>query len=90
MSDPRFERVVTALGNLARPFAIYVTSAASAVGVVIVALRVENGNDGAIFFGAVGVLIGLLIGARAAENINSAKQSAKVEIAKAQNSTGGE
>lgn len=82
MTDPRFERVVAALGNLARPFAIYVTSAASAWGVVIVARQVENGSDGAIFFGAVGVLIGLLIGARAVENINAVKRSAEVEIAK--------
>ena len=86
MTHPRFERVVAALGDLARPFAIYVVSAASAAGIVIASLRLENGNDAAIFFGAVGVLVGLLIGARAVENINQVRRSAEVEIAKAQSS----
>ena len=77
------ERIKAAVGDLARPFAIYVISAGAAAGVVIVALKVENGNDGAIFYGAVGVLVGLVIGARAVENINTTRQAAKVEIAKA-------
>ena len=74
--------IKTLIGDLARPFATYVVSAASAAGIVIVALRVENGNDGAIFLGAAGLIVGTLIGARTAENINAAKRSAEVEIAK--------
>lgn len=77
------ERLKAFIGDLARPFAIYVTTACAGASFIIIALRVENGNDGAIFLGGVGLIVGALIGARAAENINSAKRSAEVEIAKA-------
>lgn len=76
------DQVKTFIADLARPFAIYTTSAGATAGFIIVAMKVENGNDGAIYLGAVGVIIGLLIGARAVENINRDKRSAEVEVAK--------
>jgi hypothetical protein len=45
------------IGALARPFAIYSTSLSASVAAVIVALRVENGNDGAIALGAIGGIV---------------------------------
>ena len=77
----RVDVVKSFIGDLARPFAVYVTSSASAYGIVVIARNVENGNDGAIFVGAVGVLIGLLIGAKAVENINAARNKRDVDVA---------
>ena len=45
------------IGDLARPFAIYVSSLSASIATIIVANKVEDGNDGAIALGAVGVLV---------------------------------
>lgn len=76
------DQVKAFIGDLARPFVMYVLSAATAVSIVIVSLKVENGNDGAIFLGAAGVLVGGVFGFKAWENNTAAKQAAGVEIAK--------
>jgi len=81
----RLDQWVAAFGNAARPFAIYATSAGSAIATVIVALRVQNGNDGAIFLAAVGGLVGAIYGFKSWEN-NKAK-AAEVEITKATGTT---
>ncbi|MFZ2252634.1 MAG: hypothetical protein WAW13_00500 [Minisyncoccia bacterium] len=81
------DKVKAFIGDLARPFAMYVLSGATAVSIVIVALRVENGNDGAIFLGAAGVLVGGMFGFKAWENNTAAKQA--TEVAKATGSGGG-
>lgn len=48
------------IGAIARPFSIIVTSAAAAVGIVVVAFRVSDGNDGALYIAAaLGGLVGL-------------------------------
>lgn len=90
MTEPRFERVIGAIGNLARPAAIYMVGYASAVAIHEVSKKVENGNDGAIFLGAVAVLLLGVIGARAIENINAARQDAKVATAKVTAAAGGD
>lgn len=77
----RSERVAWFIGETARPFLIYAVGIATAIGIVIVAQKVSDGNDGAIFLGAAGVIVGLVVGAKAAENINAARQSAKVKTA---------
>lgn len=79
---PKSEMIKAFIGDLARPFAIYVTSTAAAVGIVRVAWMVDNGNDGAIYLGAVTVLVGGIYGFKVLENIKAGKQAADVEIAK--------
>lgn len=80
---PRSEMVKAFIGDLARPFAIYVLAYAAMRAIIIVARKVENGNDGAIFLGAVGVLVtGIYLG-KAWENVKTSKHAADVETAKA-------
>lgn len=87
--DPSYPRpsmldqVKGLIGDLARPFGLYALGSALAAAVVIIALKVENGNDGAIFIGAVGIVFGGAYGFRAWENVQAAKQAANVEVAKA-------
>ncbi len=83
-----FDQVVTAVGNLARPFTIYAVGYASAAAIHEVGKKVSDGNDGAIYLGAVGLILGLVIGARAVENINAVRQAAKVDAAKARAGAG--
>src|SRR5690606_15953692 len=49
----RLERIKSFIGDLARPFAIIATSFAASWATIVIAYRVENGNDGAIFIGGV-------------------------------------
>lgn len=79
----RLERIKTFIGDLARPFAIIVTSGGAAWATVVVAYRVENGNDGAILMGAIFAGVGALYIGKAWEVAKTGKQSAEVEIAKA-------
>lgn len=53
----RLDQWVAACGNAARPFAVSVISSATAVAIIRVGGKVANGNDGAIFIGAVGVIV---------------------------------
>lgn len=78
----RLERIKTFIGDLARPFAIIVTSGGAAWATVVVAYRVENGNDGAILMGAIFAGVSALYIGRAWENASTRKQAADVEIAK--------
>ena len=55
------------VGDLARPFAIIVTSFAASVATIIVALRVSDGNDGAALMFAVGAMVGGIYGFKAVE-----------------------
>lgn len=79
----RLERIKTFIGDLARPFAIIVTSGGAAWATVVVAYRVENGNDGAILMGAIFAGVSALYIGKAWEVAKTGKQSAEVEIAKA-------
>lgn len=80
---PRSEIVKAFIGDLARPFAIYVTSGAAAIATVMVAARTENGTDAAILLGAVFAGVGALYTAKAWEVAKTGKQAAEVEIARA-------
>ena len=82
------ERVKAFIGDLARPFAIYATTGAAAVGIVRGAWVVENGHAGAIYLGAVAVLVGGIYGFKSWEQIKTGKQGAEVEIAKAKSEAG--
>lgn len=79
---PLIERIKALIGDLARPYGLYALATAIAVAVVIIAIKVENGNDGAIFIGAVGLIFGGAYGFRAWENAQTSKHAASVEIAK--------
>lgn len=70
------------IGDLARPFAIISTSACASAAMVIMSLKVENGNDGSILMGAIGVLSGGIFLGKAWEVTKTGKQAADVEIAK--------
>lgn len=77
-------RITTMVGDLARPLAIIASSFAAAWATVVIAYRVDNGNDGAIFIGAVFAGVGALYIGKAWEIAKTGKQSAEVEIAKTQ------
>ncbi len=80
----RLERIKGFIGDLARPFAIIATSWAT----IVIAYRVENGNDGAIFIGGVFAGVGALYIGKAWELAKTGKQNAEVEIAKAKTEAG--
>ena len=70
------------LGNLARPFVLYVAALSSALATVsIVWMRLDL-IAGAAFITAAWGGVGLLYGAKALEEGRKAKASAEVEIAK--------
>lgn len=70
------------LGEVARPFAIISTSASASVASVIVALRVENGDDGWWVVAAIFAGVGSLYLGKAVEMWQGKKADASVEIAK--------
>lgn len=78
---PTSERVKAFIGDLARPFAIIVTSYAAAHATIVIASKVENGNDGAIFAGAYFLGVATLYGAKAIEAINTTRARRDVEVA---------
>lgn len=82
----RLERIKAFIGDLARPFAIIVTSLSASIATVIVSTRTENGNDGAILIGAIFVGVAALYGAKSWEVTKTSKQAAEVEIAKVEKS----
>lgn len=82
------DRFKTTIGDLARPFAIIATSFAASWATIVIAYRVENGNDGAIFIGGVFAGVGALYIGKAWEVAKTGKQTAEVEIAKAKNDAG--
>lgn len=60
------------IGDLARPFAIYSTSLSASIAAVIIANKVENGNDGAIALGAIGGIVLGIYTAKAWEMVKTA------------------
>lgn len=71
------------ISDLARPFAIYVSSLAAAIATVTIAFRVTTFGEGALFIGAVFTGVGALYTAKAWERSQEGKHAASVEIAKA-------
>jgi hypothetical protein len=78
---PMSERIKAFIGDLARPFAIIATSYAAAHATVVIANKVENGNDGAIFAGAYFLGVATLYGAKAIEAINTTRARRDVDVA---------
>jgi hypothetical protein len=83
----RFERVVSALGNLARPNVLYVSAWSAAISTVsIVWMKLEL-IAGAAFITAAWGGVALLYGAKAAEERGKAKSEAAVLIAQSNPNT---
>lgn len=78
------DRVAWFIGEIARPFATISTAAGATGAMIIVSLRVENGNDGAILMGAISVIVLGVFGVKGAEAIMKSTNERKVEVAKAQ------
>lgn len=79
----RFERVVAALGSLARPFVLYSAALSTGISTVsIVWMRLDL-IMGAAFIGAAWGGVAVLYGAKALEENGKAKSEAKVKIAEA-------
>lgn len=75
------DQVKMFVGDLARPFAIISTSFAASWATIVIAYRVENGNDGAILAGAYFLGVGTLFGAKAVEAINTTRARRDVDVA---------
>lgn len=84
---PRSEMVKAFIGDLARPFAIISTSFGATWATIVIAYKVENGNDGAIFAGAYFLGVGTIFIGKAVEVFRNNRNAADVEIAKANAST---
>jgi hypothetical protein len=69
------------IGDLARPFAIISTSFAASWATIVIAGKVENGNDGAIFAGAYFLGVGTLYLGKAVEAINATRARRDVDVA---------
>ena len=71
------------IGEIARPFAIMSTAYAAAHATIVIAGKVENGNDGAIFAGAYFLGVGTLFLGKAAEIISAGRHRRDVDVAQA-------
>lgn len=76
-------RAAEFIGNVARPFAIIWTALCGGVAMIVTSLRVENGNDGGVLIGAIGLIVTGIYGFKAVETWKSAKSDAEVKIAEA-------
>lgn len=88
--DPRFEPIVSAIGNLARPYTLVAAATSSAIATVALAFRTVDLIAAAAFVAATWAGVGALYGAKAMEESSKAKSAAKVEEAKAHNPVAGE
>lgn len=77
------DRIARFIGEIARPFAIMSTAYAASHATVVIASKVENGNDGAIFAGAYFLGVGTLFLGKAAEIISAGRHRRDVDVAQA-------
>lgn len=70
---PRSERIKAFIGDLARPLALLSLGLSTSAAVIITALKVENGNDGAILIGAAGIIVGGMYGFKEWGNVKAAQ-----------------
>ncbi len=76
--------IATFVGEIARPFAIIVTSASAATATVVAAFKVDGFDGAAIFIAAVFAGVGALYGAKAWEEAKKSGQAADVKIAESE------
>lgn len=77
----RFERVVAALGALARPFVLYAAGFSAAVATIRLSLSDAALIEKAAYITAAWAGVGLIYGAKAIEERGRAKSEAAVQIA---------
>ena len=73
----RLDHIKSFVGDLARPFAIIVTSGGAAWATVVTAYRVQNGTDGALLLAAIFGGVAVLYGAKSLEVVGVAKTQGK-------------
>ena len=71
------------IADLARPFAIYATAFSAAWATIVIAYKVNDGNDGAWALGAIGLTLSAIYAGKVIENYRVAQSSAEVEKARA-------
>jgi len=79
----RLDQLKGLVGDLARPFAIIVTSGSAAWATVVIAYRVDGFESAGIYIGAVYAGLAGLYGFKAWENRGADKHAAEVEKIKA-------
>lgn len=79
---PKFERVVTAIANLARPTVLYLSALSSAIVTVWLARSDESLIEKAAYIGAAWGGVAVLYGAKSLEEGRKAKAEASVAIAR--------
>lgn len=82
---PCLERVVSSLGEFARPAVLYLAAGSSAVSTIAIVFKELDLFAGAAFIGTAWAGVAVLYGAKAAEVAAIKKRDSEVEIAKAQN-----
>lgn len=76
-------KLATFIGEIARPFAIIWATLCGGVAMIVMALRVENGNDAGVLMGAITLCVGGIYGFKAVEVWKGEKAAAEVKIAEA-------
>lgn len=76
------DSVKTFIADLARPFAIISTSFAASWGIIVVAYRVHDGNDGALYIAASLTGVGAIYIGKAIEVFKTNRANAEVEVAR--------
>lgn len=72
------------IADLARPFALYAMGLSSAWATVVISKKVEDGSDGALVVGAIGITLAAIYAGKAIEETRKSGHSAEVEKTKAQ------
>lgn len=83
------DRIADFIGKVARPWAIIVTASAAAWATVVIAGKVQDGNDGFLFIGGVFTGVAALYIGKAVEEFRKNKNAADVEVARATGATSG-
>lgn len=78
----RSERLAWFIGETARPVAIIASSISASAASVIIATKVENGNDGAILIAAVFAGAATFYGFKAIETWKAKQADSDVEVAR--------
>lgn len=74
----------TLIADLARPFTLYAMGFSAAWATVVVSFKVDNGNDGALVLGAIGLTLTGLYAGKVIENFRISASNAEVEKVRAQ------
>lgn len=82
--SPRLDAAKVFIADLARPFALYAMGLSSAWATVVISKKVEDGSDGALVVGAIGITLAAIYAGKAIEETRKSGHSAEVEKVRAQ------